>query len=45
MCGPDHPAPEGDYTTHEGIAAALADDNFVTEVRPAFFLLPVPVWP
>jgi len=31
MCGPDHPAPDGDYSTHEGIVAAMADENYVTE--------------
>jgi hypothetical protein len=30
MCGPDHPTPDGDYSTHEGIVAAMADENYVT---------------
>jgi hypothetical protein len=37
MCGPDHAAPGESYATHEGIKAALADDNFVSAEFPVAF--------
>ena len=37
MCGPDHPAPSENYTSHASIETALADENFVTEEFPVNF--------
>ena len=40
MCGPDHPAPSENYSTHASIRASLDDDNFVTESFPVKFKTP-----
>ena len=37
MCGPDHPAPDADYSTHASIKAMLADDKYAVEEFPVKF--------